>query len=219
MGIITISRQIGSEGTSIARSVATELNLVLIDKEDIARVMAEYGFVTFSEIYNSQPNFWSRWDDHRRMTVNFLLTAVKAFAKAGECVLLGRGAFGLLQEYTDILNVRLKAPLGLRMMRKQREHGGSDKQSREVLIREEEIRKAFVTRDLLYSYDDASLFDLVLDTGIVQPDEAAAIITSSYRHLMAHPRIDARHSRVDLEVDEVLLKLVEEFWDEKRRAS
>ena len=33
MGVITISRQVGSQGTLIAQSVADELGFVVIDKE------------------------------------------------------------------------------------------------------------------------------------------------------------------------------------------
>lgn len=208
MGVITISRQIGSEGTFIAKRVAEQLGLSFIDKEDIEKVMHAYGFSAFEEVYNSRPGFWERFDLQRSLTIDFLLTVMRAFAKVDNVVLLGRGGFGLFQGYTDILNVRLKAPLSVRLERKQKEYGTSDIEARKAMIEQELIRTSFVQTDLQYNQNDAALFDLVLDTSIVPPETASLWICDAYRQLMRKPRIDAKHTRADLVVDEVLLKLV-----------
>jgi len=218
MGVITISRQIGSGGTFIAQEVANNLGLVLIDKEDIEAIMSEYGFSAFSEVYDSAPGFWGRYDEQRTMTITFLLSAMRAFAKVGGIVLLGRGGFSVFQGYTDILNVRLKAPLALRVMRKQDEFGQSDTECRRILTRVEEIRTMFVKSDLHTDCDDATLFDLVIDTGIIETERAVSIICDGYSHISTHPRIDGRNLRSDLEVDEILLKLVAQHVEAKRRA-
>ncbi len=208
MGVITISRQIGSEGTVIAKRVAEQLGLSFIDKEDIEKVMHAYGFSAFEEVYNTRPGFWERFNLQRSVTIDFLLTVMRAFAKVGNVVLLGRGGFGLFQGYTDILNVRLKAPLSVRLERKQKEYGTTDIEARKALIEQELIRTSFVQTDLQYNQNDAALFDLVLDTSIVPPETASLWICDAYRQLMKKPRIDAKHTRADLVVDDVLLKLV-----------
>lgn len=208
MGVITVSRQIGSEGTFIAKRVAEQLGLSFIDKEDIEKVMHAYGFSAFEEVYNTRPGFWERFDLQRSVTIDFLLSTMRSFAKVGNVVLLGRGGFGLFQGYTDILNVRLKAPLAVRLERKQREYGGTDEHARKALIEQELIRTSFVQTDLQYNQNDASLFDLVVDTAIVPPETASLWICDAYQQLMKKPRIDAKHVRADLVVDDVLLKLV-----------
>ncbi|MGE4584316.1 MAG: cytidylate kinase-like family protein [Sphaerochaeta sp.] len=208
MGVITISRQIGSEGTFIAKRVAEQLGLSFVDKEDIEKVMYAYGFSAFDEVYNNKPSFWQRFDQHRMLTVDFLLTAMRAFAKVGDVVLLGRGGFGLFQGYTDILNIRLKAPLELRVQRKQKEYGTTEEAARKALLEQELVRTSFVQSDLQFNQNDASLFDLVIDTGIVPPETAALWIADAYQQLVKHPRLDAKRSRADLDVDGVLLKLV-----------
>lgn len=217
MGVITISRQIGSGGTFIAEKVAKNLGLVFIDKEDIEAIMSEYGFTAFGQIYDSTPGFWGRYDEHRSLTITFLLSAMRAFAKVGDIVLLGRGGFSLFQGYTDILNVRLKAPMGMRVLRKQDEFGQSDTECRRILTRAEEIRTMFVKSDLHTDHNDASLFDLVIDTSIIEAERAISIICDGYTHLRAHPRIDAKHIRSDLEVDEILLGLVRRHIEGKRQ--
>ncbi len=208
MGVITISRQIGSEGTFIAKRVAEQLGLSFIDKEDIEKVMHAYGFSTFEEVYNTRPGFWERFDQQRAVTIDFLLAVMRAFAKVGDVVMLGRGGFGLFQGYTDILNVRLKAPLTVRLERKQKEYGSTDEQARKALVEQELVRTSFVQTDLQYNQNDATLFDLVVDTSIVPPETTSLWICDAYRQLMKTPRIDAKHTRADLVVDEVLYKLV-----------
>ncbi|MGE4454189.1 MAG: AAA family ATPase [Sphaerochaeta sp.] len=217
MGVITISRQIGSEGTFVAKQVAEQLGLSFVDKQDIEKVMHEYGFSGFDEVYENLPTFWERFDQHRYRTVDFLLAVMRAFAKVGNVVLLGRGGFGLFQGYTDILNVRLKAPLEVRVQRKQNEYGGTDVEARKALIDHEVVRTSFVQSDLQYNQNDASLFDLVIDTGIVPPETATLWIADTYQQLLKRPRIDARTSRADLVVDDVLLKLVEKMLGREAR--
>ncbi len=215
MGVITISRQIGSEGTFIAKQVAEQLGLSFVDKQDIEKVMREYGFSGFETVYNSLPSFWDRFDQQRNTTIEFLMTTMKAFAKVGDVVLLGRGGFGLFQGYTDILNVRIKAPLELRCQRKQSEYGGTLEQAKKTLLDHELVRTSFVQTDMQYNQQDASLFDLVIDTGIIPPETASLWVVDAYQLLMKHPRLDAKTSRADIEVDEVLLQLVEQLLGRK----
>ena len=217
MGVITISRQVGSQGTLIAQSVADELGFVVIDKEDIEAIMDEYGFVSFELIYDAKISFWGRFDEQRTKTVEFLRDVMCAIAKHGDVVLLGRGGFGLLQGYTDVLNVRIKAPLELRAIRKQEEHGGSDRTAKESLERIDRIRSSFVSHDLGYDMNDIDCFDLVLDTGVVSTSEASATIVGAYRHLLSNHRTNARKTRADLSVDEVLERLVAKIIGDKRK--
>ena len=211
MGVITISRQIGSEGTLIAKQVAEQLGLAFIDKQDIEKVMLEYGFSGFNKVYDNLPSLWERFDQHRKLTIDFLLQIMKAYAKVGNVVILGRGGFGLFQGYTDVLNVRLKAPFELRIQRKQKEYGGTDEQARKALSEHELVRTSFVHSDLQYNQNDASLFDLVIDTAIVPPETAVLWIADAYQQLMRRPRLDATTCRADLDVDDVLYKMVQDL--------
>jgi len=97
MGVITISRQMGSEGTYVGKRLAETLGLKYVDKQELGKIMREYGFSSFDEVYDSKPNFWERFDLQRSSTVDFLIQAMKAVAKVGDVVLLGRGGFGLFR--------------------------------------------------------------------------------------------------------------------------
>jgi len=208
MGVITISRQMGSEGLLIAKKVAEEVGLRFVDKQDIAKIMREYGFSYFDEVYDAKPNFWERFDQQRSATINFLMETMRAIVKVGDVVMVGRGGFGLFQCYTDILNVRIKAPMAMRIQRQMKEHGMNEADARAHLAQQEMIRNAFVESDMHFNQNDVNLFDLVIDTGIVPPESAVLWIADAYRQLIKHPRLDALTSRSDLHVDEILLKHV-----------
>ncbi|MFA5699307.1 MAG: cytidylate kinase-like family protein [Sphaerochaeta sp.] len=211
MAVITISRQIGSSGTYIASELAKNLKLAYADKTVIEAVMEEYGFSNFEQVYEERTSFWDRYDEQRQKLVRFLNATLYAFAKTQDVVILGRGGFGLFQSFTDVLNVRIKAPLELRLDRKVKEHGLSEDTMLKALKEADSVRCSFVEHDLGFNHNDAQLFDLVIDTGIVSPATAVNWISEAYAHLKANPRIDGEYSTSALVVDEILLKTVKEY--------
>ena len=210
MAVITISRQIGSSGTYIANELSKNLKLAYADKTVIEAVMEEYGFSNFENVYEKRSSFWERYDEERQKIVRFLNATLYAFAKAQDVVILGRGGFGLFQNFSDVLNVRIKAPLELRLERKVKEYGLSEETMLAALQEADHVRCAFVEHDLGFDHNNAELFDLVIDTGIVSPATAVNWITEAYHHLKANPRVDGEVTTEALSVDEILLKTVRE---------
>lgn len=205
MGVITISRQMGSEGTYIGKKLAAELGLKYVDKQELGLIMREYGFSLFDEVYDTKPNFWERFDLERASTVDFLIQAMKAVAKTGDVVMLGRGGFGLFQDYADVLNVRIQAPFSLRVDRKIKEHGLKRLEGEALLHKFDQIRTSFIQSDLDFDANDASMYDLVFNTAVVRPDDAVASIVSAY---MQNQRLGAQRKVSSLEVDPMLFKHV-----------
>ena len=68
-------------------------------------------------MYESVPGFWARFDDMRTTTIRFLKQAILALARHGEMVIVGRGAFAVLVDFADVLNVRVQAPFPIRVRR------------------------------------------------------------------------------------------------------
>ncbi len=208
MGVITISRQMGSEGTYIGKKLAEHLGLKYVDKQELGKIMREYGFSFFDEVYDTKPNFWERFDLQRASTVDFLIQAMKAIAKVGDVVMLGRGGFGLLQGYADVLNVRIQAPFDIRVDRKIREHGLKRPEGEALLHKFDQIRTSFIESDLHFNANDASMYDIVFNTGVVAPDDAVPCIASAYTALMQNKRFGIERKASSLEVDPLLFKHV-----------
>ena len=58
MAIITISRQMGSLGDEIAKSVADKLNYEYIDKPEITEALADYGLRVHEKFDEKGLSFW-----------------------------------------------------------------------------------------------------------------------------------------------------------------
>jgi cytidylate kinase len=215
MAVITISREIYSEGSYIGEKVAEALGYHFVDKSTIEKVFAEHSIVQFKEVYESVPGFWARFDDMRTTTIRFLKQAILALARHGEMVIVGRGAFAVLGGFADVLNVRVQAPFPVRVRRVMEKEKITDADRAEALLKEgDEMRDAFVKSFYDIRWEDAaaaSAFDLVIDTGKVPPDLAVTWLVEALKVLKQRethdqPTTDAIEINADLAstVSEVL---------------
>jgi cytidylate kinase len=187
MAVITISREIYSEGSYIGEKVAEALGYHFVDKSTIEKVFAEHSIVQFKEVYESVPGFWARFDDMRTTTIRFLKQAILALARHGEMVIVGRGAFAVLGGFADVLNVRVQAPFPVRVRRAMEKEKITESDRAEALLKEgDEMRDAFVKSFYDIRWEDAaaaSAFDLVIDTGKVPPDLAITWLVEALKVL------------------------------------
>jgi cytidylate kinase len=215
MAVITISREIYSEGSYIGEKVAEALGYHFVDKSTMEKVFAEHSIVQFKEVYESVPGFWARFDDMRTTTIRFLKQAILALARHGEMVIVGRGAFAVLGGFADVLNVRVQAPFPVRVRRVMEKEKITDADRAEALLKEgDEMRDAFVKSFYDIRWEDAaaaSAFDLVIDTGKVPPDLAVTWLVEALKVLKQRethdqPTTDAIEINADLAstVSEVL---------------
>ena len=121
MAVITISRELGSDGDSIARQVASILGYHFVDKAFIGNVLSQYGLVEFDREYDALPTFWEKFnaqkEERREMMVDMLNRVVRAVAQHDNVIILGRSGFAILSGYSDVFNVRIQAPFPLRVKR------------------------------------------------------------------------------------------------------
>jgi cytidylate kinase len=213
MAVLTISREIGSEGTYIARKAAQELGYHFVDKDIIEKVLNQYGFVQFEQEYEAGPGFWTRFDGLRVRMIEFLNQVIEAVARHGNVVIEGRGSFAVLQGLADVLNVRLQAPLPLRVSRVMAQQGLTEWDKAEAVVKEsDKVRSAFVESWYGVRWDTAGSFDLVIDTGKVPPDMAAAWLVEALKSLSQRQIGDQRTAR-QIQVDYVLDTVVSDVLE------
>ncbi|HWQ07748.1 MAG TPA: cytidylate kinase-like family protein [Holophaga sp.] len=215
MAVITISREFGSEGTAVAEKVAEALGYHLADKNTLEKILSEYGLMEFDRMYDSIPGFWDRFDAHkmerRTILIDMLNHTIVALAAHGNMVIVGRGGFAVLAGLADVLNVRIQAPQAIRVRRLMEQPSIAEPSRAEILVQENDrLQKAFVESVYGVSWEAAKSFDLVVDTGKVTPDRAAAWIVEATKALKL-PSIGA-HTVAQLKVDRILLSTVNEFF-------
>ncbi|RPH60755.1 MAG: cytidylate kinase-like family protein [Chloroflexi bacterium] len=214
MPAITISREIGSKGDTIAEQAASRLGFHLVDKNTIEKVFRQYGFVDFEETYD-ESGFWARFDPHRAEMISMLNKVINAMVQHGNVVLLGRGGFAVLKGYADVLNVRIQAPFALRVQRVMESRVFASQLKAEEFVNDSDrLRRDFVNSMYSERWDSLSAFDLVIDTGKIPPKMAVDWLKEAmYR--ISHLELDDAQTTRSIKVDPVLADSVAQVLDEQ----
>lgn len=208
MPTITISRELGSQGRQIAENTAQALGYHFMDKRAIGEVMEEYGLVEFHDEYEIAPSFWDIFDAHRMERradmVSMLTKVIIALAQHGNMVILGRCGFAVLRDYADVLNVRIQAPLEQRLATVMADENIADIGQAEILIKDnDQNRTAFIESFYGVKWDQASAFDLVIDTSKVSPEMVTNFLIAAARKLEHKQKGNIRVA-ADIPVDTVI---------------
>lgn len=207
MPAITISREIGSKGDTIAEQAANRLGYQLVDKNAIEKVFTQFGYIDFKETYEAA-GFWAQFDPRRAEMVSFLNRVVETMVYHGNVILVGRGGFALLKNYADVLNVRIQGPFDLRVERVMKnQFFGSQAKAEEFVRESDKMRREFVESIHAGQWDSASAFDLVIDTGKISTPLAVDWLVAA-AHELERAKPSNRMTTRSLRVDPVLLDSV-----------
>ena len=162
--VITISRDLGSEGENIAERVAETLGYHFVDKKFIGDMLSEFGFVEFDREYETSPGFWesfsAQWEKERKDMVDMLNKVVRALAHHGNIVILGRSGFEVLISFSDVLRVRLQAPFSVRVEQVMAQQKITDEQANAIVKESDKVRMAFVEEFYRAPWEAIQAFDL-----------------------------------------------------------
>jgi CMP/dCMP kinase len=212
MPVVTISRQFGAGGSSVAEIVARDLKAEVVDKkliEEVARrldvstadVEAETerpdrllerlvrSFATLEPAMGAgwTPPFPDPWFDPRKAIVQLTQQVIREVADSGNVVIVGRGAGFLLKDRPDVFRVFLRAPedvrIGVLMGRFRWDEGEARRRMHET-----DANRAAYTRQL-YKHDwcDPDGYDLIVNTGRLTYRTAAEIILRGVRQPVVAP--------------------------------
>jgi len=133
---------------------------------------------------------------------------IQAVAQHGNVVLLGRGSFAVLNNFRDVLNVRIQAPLPIRVRRVMAEQNITDLEKAETLVKESDrVRSTFLQSWYGVRWDTAGMFDLVVDTSKVPCDLAVRWILEVHE-VMGEIQAEGQPAMDTLQVDSLLAKAV-----------
>lgn len=186
MSVITFSREFGSDGDQISRQVAKELGYQLVNKDVIEEVLVKYGMVAFDEMYSTEHGIWGRFDSEKTRIVEMLNKTILAFARRGNCVIVGRGAFAVLHEYNDVVNVCIKTPLEKRIKNIMTEHDLEEPAKAGELIKQSDrVRSSFLQTFYGIKSKETGWFDLCIDTRIIPEGTAIKWIVEAAKEMEA----------------------------------
>jgi cytidylate kinase len=209
MAVIAISRELGSLGSEIGRKVAQQLGYEFVDRQTLEAVFRQYGLTKYDDLTSTMPSLRDIIDSTNLLIVSMLNEMQEALAQRGNVVILGRGSFAILNDYEDVLCVRIQAPASTRVERIMKRRGLTNKQDAADLIKNDDtIRGRFVQLFYAKQWDQESHFDLVLDTSTVSEDMAVSWIVEAAVALDAKTLPSGAAKVADIKADPVLMDAI-----------
>jgi cytidylate kinase len=204
MAVITISRELGSEGDVIADLVCQELGYRRVDKAmlmeiakeagvDVEAVLAkERGFAKRSTLISSemtalrrrQPGVFERGGGLDDQTYERIVRqAMEQFAEQGDVVIVGRGGQMVLRDWPMALHVRLYALLDVRVQRVRQRVNISEHEAKRRIAESDEQKRQYIRHmHTNANWKDLKHYHLIINTAHVSPEVAAQIIVLAAKH-------------------------------------
>lgn len=202
MAVITISREFGSQGGTIAERVAETLGYTLVTKHTFEKILRQYGLVQLDDLYKSS-GFWAQLDSTNQDLIVRLNTIILGFAKLDNMVILGRGGFAVLRDYADVLHVRIQAPFDVRVQHVMVREGLSVSEAEKYVAQNDKARARFVQGFYDTDFYSTRAFHLVLDTQKIPVETASTWIVETVHCLSKQEFGDVLTTR-QIKVDPIL---------------
>lgn len=187
--VITISRQPGASGTTIAENLAKSLDMDLLSGDIIKKVaesvqMSESVVASLDEKSIALIEDWLKilFSTHHLWPDNYLkhLTKViSAVGSHGNAVIVGRGANYILP-LQETFRVRLIAPLKIRVANVANTRGLSRDEAEKYIIQTDADRKAFILKYFHADIGNPAHYDILIDTSRLGSEGAGQTIKHAF---------------------------------------
>ena len=197
MAVVSISRQRGAGGKSLALRLARKLGYQFIDRVILAKVAQEANVsVDWVEAVEKEPSgslmrlvsrvvssgFIERhvgpesadFDDQKYTL--FLKKAITEIAEEGDAVILGRGSQFILQDHPKTVRILLVGDMEDRIGFLIENYNLARSSAQDLIKREEKRRTAFLKNLGAKDSDAPDFYHLVLNTSLVNLDWAEVVI-------------------------------------------
>lgn len=205
MAIVTISRQFGAGGSSVAGIVAAELHAEVVDKgligevarrlsmeaseveaeDERPRTLLERLVRSFSALEPPIGASWASYpeplEDTRESIIELTEEVIREVAQTGNVVIVGRGASFVLRDRPGVFRVFLWAPEDVRTVVLVARLGLSEAETRRKMREVDANRMAYVRQRYGQDWRDPQQFDLVVNTGRIGYAAAAELILRGIR--------------------------------------
>lgn len=192
ISVITISREPGSGGNILAKRLSEQLKFDLFYQEFIhdmaesAKVgvrlletLDEKGVSVLEEWISSLVDKRHLWPD---LYLQHLMKIIGTIGKHGHAVIVGRGTNFVLPPEKR-LSIRVIAPLETRLKNVSQEYDVAPENAKPRVLKTESDRKAFIKK---YFNDDIANplnYDLIINTGLLNIDDAANAVKGALSKL------------------------------------
>lgn len=205
MVVITISRELGSNGDAIADMVCEKLGYRRVDKAIMMQIAQEAGVdveavlekerdVTqrarlvsgeMTSLYRKQTSAFEKkgaLDDKTYEQV--VRETLERFAQEGNVIIVGRGGQMVLSAWPTALHVRLYAPPEVRVRRLMERDGLSQAEAERRIEQSDEQKRQYIRHwHNNADWRNSKYYHLSIDTARIAPETAAQIIILAARDI------------------------------------
>jgi cytidylate kinase len=211
MPVITIGRQFGAGGTTVAEMLASELKADLLGssiidevahrlqlpKEEVEaedeqpgsllhRLLMALGSASGEPMIQPEATAWNPPNvdpvfDTRRAVLEITQHVIREAARAGNVIIVGRGGAYILRDFEGALHVFLRAAESVRIKAVMARLKVSEEEARRKLKQTDENWTAYIKQVYGHERNLPSHYDLVLDTGRLGYEGAVATIITALR--------------------------------------
>jgi cytidylate kinase len=203
---VTISRQFGAGGSSVAGIVAAELHAEVVDKkliEEVARrlqispnevaaederprPLLERLVRSFSTL---EPTMGAGWSppypdplfDPRNAIIQLTEEVIREVADGGNVVIVGRGAGFCLRDRPNVFRVFLRAPEAVRVKTLMERFGLTEADARRKMHETDANRAAYTHQLYKRDWCDPDGYDLIVNTGRLGYQATSEVILRGLR--------------------------------------
>jgi cytidylate kinase len=200
MAAVTISRQLGSLGFEVARTAADALGYRLVWREAINQAARQAGAPEVALAAIDELGLLGLCPSpkvcHAYHTA--VRQVIKELASEGGVVILGRAGQIILRDRLDVLHIRVIAPKRLRVDRISQRHTISLQAAEAQVEASDRYRQSYLRRFYHARGDDPELYDIVINTERMTPEEAASLICEALLTRTRNSRADdsAEHGHI-----------------------
>jgi CMP/dCMP kinase len=178
---ITISRKLGSLGNRIATQIGEALGYQVVSRKVINEAAGRSGepevalaHIDDLKLLGLRPSYRARRAYHEAVR-----QILGELADEGRIIIVGRAGQSILRGRDDVLHVRVTAPQSLRIERVAAAEGISRAAARARVESSDKTRRHYLRRNYHIDWDNAELYDLVINTTHLTAAKATAIILAA----------------------------------------
>jgi CMP/dCMP kinase len=197
MRAVTISREYGSGGGEIAARLAGRLGWQVVDHAIVERVASELGtsleeaeahdessggiiWELLASLQNLYPAYPPDAPSEAFLSSEVYGTTVERIVRAaaarGHVVIVGRASQVILADRRDVLHVRIVAPFEQRVAYVMQREGLVRHAAKARIHHKDHERARYLEREYHHKPDEVQLYDLVLNTSLLDVENAVDII-------------------------------------------
>ena len=183
--VITITREFGSGGRTIAKKVADDLGYEYYDYELVQKIAKESGFAEgFIEEYGEETansGFFAFLGNNWGNNISDQLylaerKVILELAEKGNCVIVGRCADYILRDRTDTLNVFIYADMDWKKDRIVNLYGEREQSPEKRILEKDKKRKAYYKYYTDRNWNRAANYHISLESSELGIDKCVEII-------------------------------------------